>query len=48
MTGAKTQSLLIANFSLGIKKPEVKPLICVLDSRFFSYFVFLISIHRFS
>lgn len=30
------------------KKSEVKPLICVLDSRFFSYFVFLISIHRFS
>lgn len=30
------------------KKSEVKPLIRVLDSRFFSYFVFLISIHRFS
>ena len=27
--------MLIANFSLGIKKSEVKPLICVLDSRFF-------------
>lgn len=39
---------IIAHFSLGIKKSEVKPLICVLDSRFFSYFVFLISIHRFS
>lgn len=43
----RTDSI-IAHFSLGIKKSEVKPLIRVLNFRFFSYFVFLISIHRFS